>query len=250
MKEGIIFSIEEFAIQDGPGIRTTVFLKGCPLSCPWCHNPEGISFEPQYLISKTGKTLCGEKISSSELANRILKNKDFFESTGGGVTLTGGEPLAQPNFVIDFLKQVESIHKTIETSGYAPLSVFKEVVSLVDLVLFDIKITDSESHKMYTGVDNHMILENLNYLISSEKDFIVRMPLIPGVNDTKTNMLSIYSLISDAKSLIRVELLPYHKTAGAKYGMIGKIYDPPFDPNKRPQIFNVFEDNNINTIIL
>jgi len=250
MNEGVIFSIEEFAIHDGPGIRTTVFLKGCPLNCQWCHNPEGVSFEPQY-IEKNGKTsLCGERISSTDLATIILKNKEFFKLNGGGVTLTGGEPTAQAGFVIDFLKQIPGVHSVIETSGYAPPKIFKEVISLVDLVLFDIKQTDEKLHKKFTGVSNRPILKNLKYLINSQKKFIVRVPLIPGVNDTRENMLQILSLIKDAESLVRIELLPYHKMAGAKYKMIGKTYSPSFDSNQIPRIHRVFEDYHIKTIVL
>ncbi|MGQ8338625.1 radical SAM protein [Sunxiuqinia sp. A32] len=250
MKEGIIFSIEEFAIHDGPGIRTTVFLKGCPLRCEWCHNPEGISFEPQNMVKNGESTICGERISSTALAKIIMKNKDFFELNGGGVTLTGGEPLAQASFVIDFLKQVDTIHKVIETSGQVPMPVFKEVVSLVDLVLIDIKHMNSEIHKKYTGVRNELIQNNIKYLISSGKEFIVRVPLIPGVNDSEENMLKILSLVKDAKSLVRVELMPYHKTAGAKHKMIGKTYSPSFDPTVPPNIYNVFEENNIKNLVL
>lgn len=250
MKDGIIFSIEEFAIHDGPGIRTTVFLKGCPLNCEWCHNPEGISFEPQPMVKNGETSICGEQISSTDLANIILKYKDFFGISGGGVTLTGGEPMAQPNFVVDFLKKVKSIHKVIETSGHAPFSVFKEVVSLVDLVLIDIKHMNSEIHEKYTGVNNKLIQGNIKYLISSGKEFIVRVPLIPGVNDTEENMLEILSLIRDAKSLVRIELMPYHRTAGAKYKMIGKTYSPSFNPSTVPNICNVFEENNIKSLVL
>ncbi len=250
MREGIIFSIEEFAIHDGPGIRTAIFLKGCPLKCEWCHNPEGISFEPQP-IEKNGKTsVCGERISSTELAKMILKNKDFFELTGGGITLTGGEPLAQADFIIDFLEQIKGIHVAIETSGYAPVNKFKEVISLADMVLFDIKHTDDRMHKKYTGVSNRLILTNLKQLIHSKKVFVIRVPLIPEVNDTRENMEHILSLVKGAESLVRVELLPYHKTAGAKYKMIGTEYRPSFDTTKLPDIFNVFEENNIKSMVL
>lgn len=218
--------------------------------CEWCHNPEGISFKTQEITKSNGIFLCGEKISSTELANRVLKNKDFFALHGGGVTLTGGEPTAQAPFVIDFLEQIQEIHSAIETSGYVSPGIFKEVISLVDLVLFNIKHTDGDLHRKYTGVSNRPILVNLKHLIDSGKEFIIRVPLIPDVNDTRENMLKILSLIKDAKSLIRVEILPYHKTASAKYQMIGKTYHPSFDTAKRPKIFNVFEENNIKTIIL
>ncbi|WP_075558009.1 radical SAM protein [Parabacteroides timonensis] len=249
--QGTIFSIEEFAVNDGPGIRTTIFLKGCPLRCAWCHNPEGISPEPQYMDKKGERTLCGYRITVDELAGQLLKNKDIYALNNGGITLTGGEPLLQADFVRELLRKINPfVHTAIETSGYAPVSVFKEVLPLLDLVLFDIKQMDPVLHKRYTGVDNRLILKNLETLCSSGNKFIIRVPLIPGVNDTKENMQSILKVIKGVESLVRIELLRYNKIAGAKYSMIGKVYNPPFDPDALPQINNVFEENNIKTIIL
>jgi pyruvate formate lyase activating enzyme len=250
MCRGRIFSIEEFAIHDGPGIRTAIFLKGCPLRCNWCHNPEGISTEFQYMNKRTGRILCGYEINSSELAEMILKNKSFFEMNEGGLTLTGGEPLYQPGFVIDLLKKVKPVHTVIETSGYAPLKVFKAVLEEVDLVLFDIKHMNPVVHKKYTGVSNKIILNNFSYLKRTGKQFIIRIPLIPNVNDTEENMTKILSIIKGAKSLIRVELLRYHKTAGAKYKMIGEVYNPLFDPEILPKVHDVFGKNNIKMELL
>jgi pyruvate formate lyase activating enzyme len=247
---GRIFSIEEFAVHDGPGIRTTIFLKGCPLRCNWCHNPEGISPEPQYMDKRTGRVLCGQDISSTDLAEMMLKNRAFFEMNEGGITLTGGEPLYQPKFVIDFLKKVKPVHTAIETSGYASSKVFKEVIEFTDLILFDLKHTDPEIHRKFTGVDNKIILKNFSYLKKSGKKFIVRIPLIPGVNDTEENMKQVLSLVREARSLIKVELLPYHKTAGAKYEMIGEKYNPLFDTELSPEVYDVFNDNNIKMELL
>lgn len=251
MKKGYIFSIEEFAIHDGPGIRTNVFLKGCPLRCVWCHNPEGISPYPQYMIQKGKRTFCGYEISSAELAGQISKNKDIYTLNKGGVTITGGEPLYQADFVADLLRRlIPGIHTAIETSGYVGSRKFKEVVPLFNWVLFDVKHTDPVLHEKITGVDNALILRNLDFLCASGIDFVIRIPLIPGVNDTEKNMLKIASLIKDAPSLKRVELLRYHQTAGAKYAMIGEVYNPPFDTKKEPIIYDVFEKNNIKTVIL
>lgn len=250
MIQGTIFSIEEFAIHDGPGIRMAVFFKGCPLRCVWCHNPEGISFEPQYLDKGSGKTLCGYRIGANELAATVLKNKEILELNDGGVTVTGGEPLAQPDFLFEFLRRVKPLHTAIETSGYASPEIFREAVSLTDLVLFDMKMMNPEWHYKFTGVRNLQILENLSWLCSGNKDFILRIPLIPGINDSRENMLNILAFIRHPKSLIRIEFLPYHKTAGAKYSMIGKKYDPPFDTDAEPQIHNIFQEYNIKTLIL
>jgi len=251
MKKGIVFSIEEFAIHDGPGIRTNIFMKGCPLRCTWCHNPEGISTKPQYMVKKNERTMCGYEMTSEELANQILKNKDIYKLNNGGVTFTGGEPLMQSEFIRDVLDMIKpEIDTAIETSGYAPADIFKNTVKEFDLVMLDIKHTDELLHKEYTGVDNKLIMQNLQFLCLSDINFIIRIPLIPQVNDTENNMMNILDLIKDAKSLQRVEIMRYHKTAGAKYSMIGKEYNPRFDTEKEPEIYNVFEQNNINTIIL
>lgn len=251
MKHGIIFSIEEFAIHDGPGVRTTLFLKGCPLCCAWCHNPEGISPEPQLMHKKNGTSICGVEMTTDELAGRILKNKEIYIQNKGGITLTGGEPLMQSDFIIELVQKLPGIHIVIETCGYASESVFRQVISLTDMVLFDVKHMDPVIHKRYTGRDNQLILKNLTYLCEASKEFIVRIPLIPEVNDTPENMKHIAEFIKDAKGLIRVELLRYHKTAGAKYKMIGLEYDPPFNVAKDPCIYiDAFEKYNINTLIV
>jgi len=250
MKHAIVFSIEEFAIHDGPGIRTTIFLKGCPLKCVWCHNPEGISPEPQYMYKKGEKSVCGRSISTQELAAVILKNKDIYTHNQGGITLTGGEPLMQSGFVMELLQLLPGIHKAMETSGYVSASIFEKVIPMLDLVLFDVKHTDAGMHKKYTGKDNKLILRNLEYLCSGETDFIIRVPLIPGVNDTKENMLALLSRIKGAPGLKRVELLKYHKTAGAKYAMIGEEYDPPFDTTIPPRVFDVFTEQGIETLVI
>lgn len=250
--KGTIFSIEDFAINDGPGIRTTVFLKGCPLCCQWCHNPEGISFKPQVLLKKNGEEyLCGKEISSDELAEKLLRDEKIFALNEGGVTFTGGEPLSQADFLLDVLSKIRpKIHTAIETSGFAPQRVFQKVVENLDLVLIDNKTTNSAIHKKYTGVDNFQILENLKWLCSASTPFIVRVPLIPQVNDTFENLENLSDLLKGAKHLLRVELLRYHKTAGAKYYMLGKEYKPDFNTELLPQIFDTFTKNNIKHIVL
>lgn len=251
MKKGTIFSIEEFAINDGPGIRTTVFFKGCPLRCAWCHNPEGLSFKPQVMTSRDGQRMCGEEYTAEELSQKLLRNSDFFAMTDGGITVTGGEPLAQPDFLIELLQLLKPVHTAIETSGYASPELFSKVISLTDFILFDLKSMNPDIHKHYTGVDNAPILRNLKQLCASGKAFVIRVPLIPGVNDNPENMTALYDALKEAPSLVRVELLRYHKTAGAKYGMIGKEYHPPFDTEAEVKIYNnVFENSTIKTILL
>ncbi len=281
MMKGIIFNIEEFAVHDGPGIRKLVFFKGCPLQCKWCHNPEGISFEKELMVRfdaciHCGKCtevcvndeciacgncvdvcplrlreICGQEIEVKTLAKKLLKGKDVLINSGGGITISGGEPLAQPAFLFDLIQQLKPVHIAIETSGYAKNEVFQAMVSETDLVLMDIKHIDTQIHKEYTGVNNRLIIENLKFLCKSDTDFHVRIPLIPGVNDTCDNMVKTALLIRDAKHLKRVELLPYHRTAGAKYSMLNKKYNPGFNVNRNVNIYkDVFKDNNIKVIVL
>lgn len=248
--KGILFSIEEFAVNDGPGIRTTVFLKGCPLRCMWCHNPEGQSPHPQPL-TKQGKTrTCGYYIDAEELARKLLRDEDLFRDSGGGVTFTGGEPLMQADFLCDVLDKTEGIHRVVETSGYASAETFARVLERTDMMLFDVKMADPLMHKKYTGAGNELILRNLEALKQSGKDFVVRVPLIPDVNDTYENMVATADLISGSVGLKRVELLRYHKTAGAKYPMVGLTYNPDFNEDAQPKIHDVFTERGIELIIL
>lgn len=247
---GRVFSIEEFAVNDGPGIRTTVFLKGCPLRCAWCHNPEGWAPEPQWMDKKGRRELCGYEISAEDLACRISRDRDLFRDSGGGVTFTGGEPLSQAEFLCEVMDLLPEIHKAVETSGYASPDVFGSVLTLADLMLFDIKHADPEMHRRYTGVSNNLILKNLAILLESGRPFVARIPLIPGVNDTMGNMEATANMLKGAKGLQRVELLRYNKVAGAKYPMVGLTYAPPFDENKEPEIHDAFTDKGIKLLVL
>ena len=248
MSKGTIFSIEEFAINDGPGIRTTVFLKGCPLLCAWCHNPEGLSPKPQIFHAMDGDEICGREVEAKDLAADLLKNREFFEMNGGGVTFTGGEPTMQADFLCEVMDLLPGVHKAIETSGYCKPEVFKRILDRLDLVLFDIKHTDPQQHKRWTGVDNAPILANLETLKRSGKPFVVRVPLIPGVNDSLENMEATRDLVKDAPGLQRLELLRYHKTAGAKYPKVDMEYSPAFDTDAEPAVHDIF--GNIKLLIL
>ena len=265
MASGIIYDIKEFSVHDGPGTRITVFFKGCPLRCSWCHNPEGVSFEPQLIVRKTtclncgrceepcGHEMCrpfdrcikacplglisvsGEKADSRTLAQKLKKNTEFLKDNGGGITISGGEPLAQPEFLLSLLEELKPMHTAIETSGYGDSDVFEKTVALSDLMLFDIKHTDSEVHKKYTGVDNRLIQKNLKHLIDSRKPFIARIPLIPGVNDTTENIEDTAILLKNADNMISLELLNYNPYTEAKYSLIDKEYQPIFNASLRPE---------------
>ena len=250
---GTIFDIKEFSIHDGPGARTTVFLKGCPMRCKWCHNPEGLLSTPQLMVKKQLCTGCGhcfaarltcshpecaphercvhacpngclaitgEMTTAETLAKKLLKQAPFFRMTGGGITISGGEPLLQSDFVIELTKHLGDVHKAIQTSGYAPPDVYRQVIGCFDYVMQDIKLVNEALHLQYTGVSNRNILENIDFLKSSGKEFVFRVPLIPGITDTPDNLQAIAKLTQDAP----VEYLPYNHLAGAKYEMLDMIY--------------------------
>ena len=275
---GRIFAIEEFSTFDGPGIRMTVFLKGCPLRCMWCHNPEGQHFESQYIRSENGclhcgaciqagdghlteksvescprnlVRLCGEDISPEDLLGKIENKLWMLHSTGGGVTFSGGEPLSQPEFLLSCLDVLKGkTHRAIQTSGFAPAEIFAEALARCEYVLYDLKLMESEKHKQYTGVDNKHILENYRILAASGKPFITRIPLIPGVNDTCENLRQTAAFLQtlDVK---KIELLPYNKAAGAKYKMLGRRYETDFDPFAAPKTHrDIFEDHEIEVRVL
>ena len=245
-----IFEVREFCLHDGPGIRTTVFFKGCPLRCAWCHNPEGLSPEPEMLFKsakchhcgncKNGgdcphgaRVPCGRRWTVEELAQEIRVNADILHSSGGGVTFSGGEPLMQAKFLCALADELKTgtvpVHLALETSGYAPEEVYREVVERMDLVFQDLKHPDPEAHRRWTGVDPAPIHANLAWLKASGRPFVARIPLIPGVNDSEEAKEGFARLLEGKSGLLRVELLPYHLTAAAKYPFTGRAYEPGFD---------------------
>ena len=209
---GIIFNIKKFAIHDGPGIRTTVFLKGCPLDCWWCHNPESKSPKIEYLENKkSGKKQIGQKVTVAEIVDEIRKDEIFYEQSGGGVTLSGGEPLMQPDFCREILIKCQKagIHTTIDTSGYAPSVIFDNMMPSVDLFLFDIKAVNNRVYKNYIGKDNHQILKNLDLLLDNNCNLEIRIPLIPGITDTQENLITIRDYLIE-KGINRAVALPFN----------------------------------------
>jgi pyruvate formate lyase activating enzyme len=217
----IIFDIKRFAIHDGPGIRTTIFLKGCPLRCAWCHNPESHSLE----ICEYQNQTYGKNYSLSALMSEIRKDLIFFEESDGGITFSGGEPLIQLPFLINIaeLCKKEGFHLALDTCGYIPLKEFKKIVPLIDLFLYDLKLINDKSHKQYTGVSNEIIIQNLKYLNHQKKNIIIRIPIIPTINDTENELNSMLSLIKELKSIKTIHLLPYHKIASHKYDKMGIV---------------------------
>ena len=281
MRSGTIFDIKEFSVFDGPGVRQTVFLKGCPLRCAWCHNPEGLSAKPQLMVSTGACTHCGkctavcksetctacgacttvcpgnlrriagEKLTSQELAARILKDAAYYAHCGGGVTFSGGEPLMQADFLLETIEQLPGIHKASETSGYADSEIFRKAASAMDYVMMDLKPMDDEIHFRFTGVSNARIHANAKWLLQSGIPCRIRIPLIPGVTDTDANLSAAAEFIREANAHARVELLPYHATAGAKYAMLGMEYAPEFDVSQKVNAhIELFKDHGLECSIL
>ena len=264
----MIFDIKRYAIHDGPGIRTTVFFKGCHLYCSWCHNPEGQSFDQELMIWPercvrcetcvsacpnsavsttnssivTDRTKCeacavcaencpanareivGKKLSVDGLMQEVEKDVSFYDESGGGATISGGEPLAQPLFLNAFLGacKKEGIHVALDTNGYAKTEIVMKVSRNVDLFLYDLKVMDDKKHKLHTGVSNKLILKNLKRLDSLGKNIIVRSPLIPGVNSGEENVRSMSDLVSRLKNVEQIDLLPYHRLGIEKAERLGK----------------------------
>jgi pyruvate formate lyase activating enzyme len=236
MRTGMVFDIKEFAVHDGPGIRTTVFLKGCALRCSWCHNPDGLSSESQILRSPAGERLVGTRYTSSELAELLNRQAGLLSENEGGVTFSGGEPLFQSDFVVDTIDKLNGLHILLDTSGYGSESNFMRLAKCVDMLYFDIKSLEAGIFREYCGGDVEVVLQNLRQLRTLDVQVVIRVPLIPGVTDTFQNMTAIAQTIRDIPGLIRVDFLPYHRLAGAKYPLLGLEYQPGFDENQTPQI--------------
>jgi pyruvate formate lyase activating enzyme len=265
---GTVFNIMRFSTQDGPGIRTTVFLKGCPLACDWCHNPESQSLQPvpmyfaercrhcgdclaacpQHAIEEAGgvlrtsgrcrhcgtcadvchaeaRQLAGKRTTVDELIAEIEKDLIFFDESGGGVTLSGGEPLAQPRFVSALLRACRDrgVSSVLETCGYAAQPAFLGVALLADMVYFDLKLMDPERHRRHTGVANGPILRNLEQLVVRGRPVTVRIPVVPGINDDASGIERFADYLAGL-SIARVELLPYHQTGIDKYRRLAQPY--------------------------
>ena len=267
MAEGVIFDIKKYAIHDGPGIRTTVFFKGCPLACRWCHNPEGITVAsqriyrqercvscgeciqvcPQKVITRTadgiirdpaGCNLCqtcaehcpseavefvGQKVTVAEVMQQIEKDTVFYDQSGGGVTLSGGEPLMQPDFLMELLEACSDLdlHRTVDTTGYADAALLLQVARRTDLFLYDLKIMDATKHRDFTGVPNQLILDNLKILSENKARIQVRIPIIPGINSDADNIHRTADFVAPLPGVEHVSILPFHNSARGKYRRLG-----------------------------
>jgi pyruvate formate lyase activating enzyme len=232
MTDGIIFDIREFTIHDGPGIRTTVFMKGCPLACMWCHNPEGMSKAIQVMQNPTGTRLVGKRYAPEELAALLNQQATILQANEGGVTFSGGEPLLQAQFIAEVIDHLDDLHVVLDTSGYGRDPDFRMVLERVDLVYYDLKLINPEAHRYYTGARNHRILHNLQVLSTSGVPYVIRVPLVPGVTDTHENLAAIAETVQKLPGLSYVNLLPYNLAAGAKYESLGMQFHPAYDETR------------------
>lgn len=227
---GIVFDIKRFAVHDGPGIRTTVHLKGCPLRCAWCHNPEGISPDPVDVQKEIRmgnrifhqKETVGRYYSVDELYAELVKDRVFWDESGGGVTFSGGEPLMQAGFLLEILALLKKngIHTALDTSCFASVPLFEKVAPLVDVFLADLKIINDEEHHKYTGVSNRLIIQNIEWLCQEGFAVQLRIPVVPGIN-FNSNCLHDFLDFVRCKSFRSIDLLPYHNIASAKYKRLG-----------------------------
>lgn len=231
--KGLIFDIRRFSVHDGPGIRTTVFMKGCPMSCWWCHNPESRSAncelftESHSLDGKEFKTEehIGREIGVASLLTEIEKDLVFMNESGGGVTFSGGEPLYQPDFLEDILTECRShnIQTAVDTSGYAAREIVENILALTNLFLYDLKLMNDALHINYTGVSNSMVLENLRLISKAGKRIWIRLPIVENVNDQPENIGAISSFLHSLKGPVEnINILPYHTIGRSKYNKFGK----------------------------
>lgn len=270
---GVILNVQRFSIHDGPGIRTTVFFKGCPLRCSWCHNPESQAHHREIMVRKERCIQCmaceracpegavyltkegpaivrercngcgasaegcptealelvGQEVTVAQILGQIERDIAFYDESGGGVTFSGGEPLSQPDFLLALLQacQAREIHTAVDTCGFAPWESFERLCPHTDLFLYDLKLLNDQKHREYTGVSNAPILENLRRLSRAGREIILRLPLVPGVNDTNEQVRDIGEFAARLCHLSRVDVLPYHHLAVEKYGRLDRGYSLP-----------------------
>ena len=229
---GIVFDIEHFATRDGPGIRTVVFLKGCPLRCAWCHNPESWNPRPEWMAGEDGDgpERCGRELSAPEILEEVLRDKPFYDHSGGGLTLSGGEPLMRRDFALALLHGAKDagLHVAVETSGAVPRETVLSAAPFVDLWLWDVKLLDPARHLRWTGGELAPILSNLEALDALGAEIVLRRPLVPGVNDDPAERAALDRLAERLRSVRAVEILPYHSLGTDKARRLGRAADRRF----------------------
>lgn len=258
MSRGLVFNVQRYSLHDGPGLRSTVFMKGCPLSCAWCHNPESQSPRVEFVRLGHRCMSCGrcseeeradpvvsgrdesdveacptgalqsvgQSMEAAALVDVLLRDRIFFDESGGGVTFSGGEPLAQAPFVIDAMGRLraEGVHTALDTCGFARWPDLREAASHASLVLYDIKLMDEARHRAVTGASNDVILQNLASLTGVHANIWIRVPIIPGINDDDGNLDATAAFLGPLPGIRQVDLLPYHPTGAAKFARVGMDY--------------------------
>lgn len=226
--KGLVFNIQKFSLHDGPGIRSVVFFKGCPLKCFWCSNPESQSGKQEEMWDNTRgqMTTVGEYMTVDEIMVEVMKDLPFYEESGGGVTLSGGEVLFQANFAIKLLKalKAQDVHTACETTGFAHPKIFEEFINNVDMVYFDVKHHDTDAHMEGTNVKVELIIENLKRAIEIHPNVNIRVPVIPGFNDTLEDAKKFADLFSDL-GVTNIEILPFHQFGESKYEYLNREYE-------------------------
>ena len=227
--QGLVFDIAEASIHDGPGLRITVFLKGCPLRCRWCHSPEGLSPAPELLTFPGGQRLAGEVWSPRKLAEYLLDKKELLD----GVTFSGGEPLSQADFLLEVLDLTKSaLPSRIDTSCHGDYRKLKALAEKAECLHVGLKVLDNEKARHWTGQGSALILENIRRLDKEcATPYCFRLPLIPNVTDSEENLTAVANLARELKNLTSVDFLPYNPASGGKYAACGRAFDPGFDEN-------------------
>jgi len=300
LNEGLVFDIERSSTVDGPGIRTVVFLKGCPLRCSWCQNPESqkqfpeirwhaekcigcracieacpnsaISVSEGRLVTDrtickncgicadvcdTGaRELCGRYMAVDEVFDIIKRDLPFYKNTGGGITVSGGEPIAQPGFLLDLFRKCRenNIDTALDTCGYVKWDTLKKIIGYTDLVLYDLKQMDTEKHKEYTGVSNERILENLKKIDEEGLPIWIRIPVIPGYTDDEENIIKMADFLRELKNVERVDFLPYHSYGEQKYPELDMDYrlkeTKPPSREKMQKFKEIFESRKLEEVFV
>lgn len=290
--KAVVFDIKRFAVHDGPGIRSTLFLKGCPLNCKWCHNPEGISagemlwyfpnqclrcgdcvpvcpvgaltLEDEIRIDRDRCTLCGlctdtcptgalhilgHEMDLDEIEKELLRDAPFFEESEGGITLSGGEPLMQADAAVELLRRMKGrgIHTAVESCLLVSRETLERVMPLTDFFMADLKLIDPEAHKAHTGAANEEILENIRVLADSDREVLIRVPVIPGFTDGEENLKGIASFLASLSRRLPVELMNFNPLARDKFRVLGRPYEPagedqPYGAEKMEEFRKIFAD--------